>query len=200
MGIWGLASQSNSPVISMLHRAVRVKQKQIPNPKQNKKPPPNSGLLKMISFTHVLTRQRPLPVHPPSSWEQGWQRAKINSRKGGSIQTDMASFVLKDLGRGVLKNCAICGFLSPSTACAVGSASPTSITSANAASWALQSILPSRPWGSKVSSQTVPAICSPHPKSGKPHPKHPARPLPRVMARTSQSRGTLQCGQTPPFP
>lgn len=199
MGTWGLASQSNSPVISMLHRAVRVEQKQTPSPKQNKEPSPNSGLLKVISSIHVLARQRPLPVHPRSSL-QWWQRAKINSRKGGSIQTDMASFVLKDFGRGVLKNYAICGFLSPSTACAVDSASPTSITSADAAPWALQSILPSTPWGSKVSSQTVPAICSPHPKSGRPHPKHPARPLPRVMGRTSQSRGTLQWGQTSPFP
>lgn len=205
MGIWGLASQSNSPVILMLHRAARVEQKQKPNPKQNKKPPPNTGLLKRISFIHVLAQQRLLPVHPCSSL-QWWQRAKINSRKGGSIQTEMASFVLKDFGRGVLKNYAICGFFSPSTACAVDNASPTSITSANASSWAVQSILPSRPWGSKVSSQTASAICNPHPKPdrprpkpGRPHPKHPTRPLPKVMGRTSQSRGTLKWSQTPPF-
>lgn len=179
MGIWGLTSQSNRPVISMLNRAVRIEQKQKPNPKQNKSPPPNTGLLKMISFIHVLAWQCPLPVHPRSS-HQWRQRAKINSRKGRSIQAEMASFVLKDFGRGVLKNHAICGFFSPRTACAVDNASPTSITSVNASSWAVQSILPSRPQGSKVSSQTVPAICSPHPNSGRPHPKHPARPLPEA--------------------
>lgn len=163
---------------------------------KTRSPHQTQGLLKMISFIHVLARQRPLPVHPCSS-HQWWQRAKINSRKGGSIQAEMASFVLKDFGRRVLKNYAICGFFRPWTACAVDNASPTSITSANASSWALQSILPSRPWGGKVSSQTVPAICSPHPNSGRTHPKCPARPLPQG---DGQDQSEQECPTTRPNP
>lgn len=90
-------------------------------------------------------------------------------------------------------------FFSPSTACAVDNASPTSITSAIASSWAVQSILPSRPWGSKVSSQTVPAICSPRPKPGRPHPKHPARPLPKAWD-DGQAQSEHGCPKIVPNP
>lgn len=135
------------------------------------------------------------PVHPRSS-HQWWQRAKINSRKGGSIQTETASFVLKDFGRGVLKNYAICGFFSPSTACAVHDASPTSITSANAASWPCNQSCPARPgaaeWAHRLLLPSAALTPNLAPQSETPAPG-------TGWWQDSQSRDTLQWGQTPTF-